>query len=237
MEYKHFSHQHNLNIHKVQAGQQLACSGCDGPCYHSVHACWQCNFFLHDHCANANRYVKHPSHGSHPLTLLPRPTYCSGTFLCNACGLAGNSFTYCCAPCEVDLHVHCAFLPPTVTHKSHQHQINLTYSTSTQNHRGTSPEFCKLCSKVLDSKHWSYTCATCDFGVHTFCATSEVALGLYQDSSDDAPSEPVPPATAANEEVIEVELTEEMIVELYKLRLQMQMEQIQQSMETIGRIS
>ncbi|THG22879.1 hypothetical protein TEA_022704 [Camellia sinensis var. sinensis] len=51
-----------------------------------LYVCWQCNFFLHDHCGNANRFIKYPSHPLHPLILLPSPTYCSGTLLCNACG-------------------------------------------------------------------------------------------------------------------------------------------------------
>ncbi|KAL0339550.1 UNVERIFIED_CONTAM: hypothetical protein Sradi_4471800 [Sesamum radiatum] len=82
MDYKHFSHQHTLTLYKVQPGQQFQCHGCHLPCNDSVFACWRCNFFLHDHCGNANRYVKHPSHSLHPLVLIPSPTYCSGSFLC-----------------------------------------------------------------------------------------------------------------------------------------------------------
>ncbi|KAF5941230.1 hypothetical protein HYC85_022397 [Camellia sinensis] len=129
MEYKHFSHHHNLNLYRVQQGQTFHCSGSETSCTSdSIYACWQCNFFLHDHCGNPNRFIKHPSHPSHPLILLPSPTYCSGTFLCNACGATGKSFSYCCATCEVDLHLHCAFLPPKVNHKSHTHELSLVHT-------------------------------------------------------------------------------------------------------------
>ncbi|PWA96824.1 cysteine/Histidine-rich C1 domain family protein [Artemisia annua] len=87
VEIKHFSHSHNLHIHCVhELGQQVNCSGCDSPCDNTkapVHVCYQCNFFLHDRCANARRYIKHPAHKSHPI--LPYPTYASNTFFCNAC--------------------------------------------------------------------------------------------------------------------------------------------------------
>lgn len=131
MDYKHFSHLHNLTIHRpYELGKQVVCSGCHFPCDNTktaVHACHQCNFFLHDHCANAGRYVKHPSHKLHPLILLPYPTYAGSTFICNACGRPGKSFSYCCALCEFDLHVGCAMLPVSVVSEHHEHELGLYY--------------------------------------------------------------------------------------------------------------
>ncbi|PWA52624.1 cysteine/Histidine-rich C1 domain family protein [Artemisia annua] len=89
MDYKHFSQSHNLHIHRVhELGQQVNYSGWDTPCDNTkapVHVCDQCHFFLHDHCANARHYIKHPAHESQPINLLPYPTYASNTFFCNAC--------------------------------------------------------------------------------------------------------------------------------------------------------
>ncbi|XP_059643060.1 protein VACUOLELESS GAMETOPHYTES [Cornus florida] len=222
MEYKHFSHQHSLMMYQVQQGQQLRCSGCESYCHDSVYACWPCNFFLHQHCGNANRYVKHPSHPLHPLILLPSPTYCSATFLCNACGAPGNAFSYCCALCEIDLHVHCAFLPPKVTHNSHPHQLGLICTNPADKVDQNTPNcICKICNKLLESKHWAYDCSKCDlFLVHTYCATKEVKLGLYPDDAA-SDSEAVPQNGCEGQP--EVELTEDAVVELYKLQLQMQM--------------
>ncbi|XP_073153526.1 protein VACUOLELESS GAMETOPHYTES [Henckelia pumila] len=186
MEYKHFSHPHTLTLYKVEAGQQqYQCHGCQLPCQGSnIFACWSCNFFLHEHCGNANRYVKHPSHPEHPLVLLPSPTYCSSSYLCNGCGAPGSSFSYCCPMCEVDVHVHCAYLPPNVTHKAHEHEVFLSFKLPDFN--GV-PVHCKICAKELNSKHWYYFCEKpeCGFRIHTFCATNEVKPGLYGDSQPD----------------------------------------------------
>ncbi|CAI9287638.1 unnamed protein product [Lactuca saligna] len=186
MEYKHFNHEHNLSMYQVQLGQQLRCSGCDKFCDKTIYACWHCKFFLHEHCGNATRYIRHPFHTPHPLILSPYPTYPSNCFLCNACGTTGTRFSYCCALCEVDLHVNCAFLPPKVAHKAHPHELLLNVSNRTQDQNATN-QVCKICRKSLDCKHWSYECGVCaNYGVHTLCATAEVKMGLYQmdDGSD-----------------------------------------------------
>lgn len=240
MEYKHFSHHHNLNIYKAQEGQQHHCHGC---CQllckdSSIYACWHCNFFLHEHCGNATRYVKHPSHPLHPLILVPSPTYCSGSFICNACGSPGTSFSYCCALCEVDLHLNCAFLPQIVSHRSHQHELMISYTytampESDQN-KG-SPELCKICTKPLGQKNWSYVCSTepeCDFQVHTFCATTEVKPGLYQDCDDPPDSEPSPHANTADQTDV---TPAEAVAELMQLQAQLQLaEQFAQMMASFN---
>ncbi|XP_071716890.1 protein VACUOLELESS GAMETOPHYTES-like [Rutidosis leptorrhynchoides] len=236
MEYKHFSHPHNLIIRRVyELGQQVNCSGCNSPCDNTttaVHACHQCNFFLHDHCANANRYVKHPCHKSHPLILLPYPTYAGNTFICNACGRPGKSFSYCCALCEFDLHVGCAFLPLAVTHQAHQHELGLFYGVSVVQRRGSNAnhEYCNICKNVLEERHWAYCCKNkCDFNVHTACATTEVVQGLYHDDGG-ATQEQGSVANGGN--VVEVELTEADLAALFDLKLQM----MAQSMATMGNI-
>ncbi|KAL1815216.1 hypothetical protein DCAR_0519461 [Daucus carota subsp. sativus] len=223
MEYSHFSHHHKLKIHQVTEGQTIRCSGCEKLCHSTVYACWQCNYFLHDHCASAARYIKkHPSDAQHPLVLIPKPTYCSGSFICNACGETGSSFSYCCVLCEIDLHVHCAFLPLRVSHKSHQHELKLYLGVI--NKKDEVPdEFCKICSKVLSLRNFCYYCLDCEFGVHTFCATNEVKPELYVVDDSVANTE----ATSSNTQAAAVNepTAEEVIVELYNLQLQMQMAQ------------
>ncbi|XP_051149959.1 uncharacterized protein LOC127264459 [Andrographis paniculata] len=195
MEYKHFSHEHNLSLYRVveveAVGAGQRCHGCQQPLRDSCNSssvlgCRKCNFFLHEHCGNANRYVKHPSHRLHPLILLPTPTYCSGSFSCDACGAPGSTFSYCCALCELDLHLHCAFLPPSVTHNAHPHDLSLTFQGT---RTGTDPQRCSVCTRLLSSRNWSYVCNRPEphcrhFQAHTFCATAQVKPGLYQD--DDA---------------------------------------------------
>lgn len=220
MEYKHFSHQHPLTLYKVeqQGGggghHQFRCHGCNLPCNDSIFACWICNFFLHEHCGNANRYVKHPSHPPHPLSLMAVPTYCSGSFMCNGCGAPGSTFSYSCPLCEVDLHVPCAYLPLKVSHKSHQHEIFLSFG---RKELSASPEYCKVCVKELSFKYWYYFCEKpeCDFRVHTFCATSEVKLGQYVDDGQEQGACDSSSSSPA----------EDVLAEMFKIQLQMQMAQ------------
>ncbi|XP_052173764.1 uncharacterized protein LOC127789051 [Diospyros lotus] len=219
MEYKHFSHPHNLKLYQVQQGQQLRCWGCHSPCQDSVYACWSCNFFLHEHCGNATRYVKHPYHRLHPLILVPRPTYTSGSFLCNACAAAGTSFSYCCAMCEVDLHVPCSFLPPTVNHPAHQHELSLSHVEFPATEASPTSN-CKLCHQLLQSRQWSYSCRKCDFSAHTFCATREVKPGLYQDDDDDG-DVPEPDSNGAGSS--SEAPAGDAVAELLKLQLEMEM--------------
>ncbi|KAG8371843.1 hypothetical protein BUALT_Bualt12G0005200 [Buddleja alternifolia] len=219
MEYKHFSHNHPLTLHKHQPGQQFHCHGCNLPCKDSTFACWSCNFFLHEHCGNANRYVTHPSHAHHPLVLVPSPTYCSGSFLCNACGAPGSSFSYCCALCEVDLHVYCAFLPPKLSCESHRHELNLSFGTP---ERMNSSDCCGVCGKEVRFRNWCYVCGElgCDFRVHTYCATSEVKLGVYR---DDGVEGNVP--GGGNHVRTEEMSPEEIVLEINRMRMEFEMAQ------------
>ncbi|KAK6162871.1 hypothetical protein DH2020_002712 [Rehmannia glutinosa] len=111
MEFKHFSHNHGLVFHQMPQGSEIHCSGCKAPASGDVYVCWQCSYFLHGQCFRAARSLKHPSHPLHPLTLVPFPTYPSGSFFCNTCNLGGDGFSYSCSACEFDIHVHCAHLP------------------------------------------------------------------------------------------------------------------------------
>lgn len=108
MDFKHFSHNHPLVLHRVH--EHTNCSGCKTPAQGDVYVCWQCRYFLHEQCYRAARSIKHPSHPMHPLTLVPFPTYQSNTYFCNSCSLSGDGFSYSCSECDFDLHVSCASL-------------------------------------------------------------------------------------------------------------------------------
>ncbi|XP_047320863.1 uncharacterized protein LOC124924924 [Impatiens glandulifera] len=109
MEMKHFSHDHALTLYHMAEGSETLCSGCKLPGLTTAYMCWQCQYFLHEQCFNAKRSIIHPSHSSHPLTLLPYSTYTSSSFLCNSCHLSGTGFSYACSHCDFDIHLHCAY--------------------------------------------------------------------------------------------------------------------------------
>ncbi|KAA0043741.1 uncharacterized protein E5676_scaffold352G005330 [Cucumis melo var. makuwa] len=170
-EYKHFSHLHDLELYQIQedqTNQQFRCSGCESLCTHGlVYGCQSCEFFLHEACATAPRSLQHPSHPSHHLTLLPSPTYPDGSFLCNACGATGTAFCFSCIPCDIDLHVDCGLLPQQLDLESHRHTLSLLFSPPSS--------ICNLCRRAIDSRYWSYSCSTCNFDIHTYCATTPTA--------------------------------------------------------------
>ncbi|KAG8391325.1 hypothetical protein BUALT_Bualt01G0176100 [Buddleja alternifolia] len=110
MEFKHFSHKHDLISHQMSQSSKIHCSGCKSPGLENAYVCWKCNDFLHEQCFHAARSLKHPSHPLHPLTLAPFPTYFPGSFFYKYCNSDGNGFSYSCSECEFDIHVHCAHI-------------------------------------------------------------------------------------------------------------------------------
>ncbi|XP_047320862.1 uncharacterized protein LOC124924923 [Impatiens glandulifera] len=133
MEMKHFSHDHALTLYHMAEGSETLCSGCKLPGLTTVYMCWQCQYFLHEQCFEAKRSIIHPSHPSHPLTLLPCSTYTSSSFLCNSCHLSGTGFSYACSHCDFDIHLHCAYT-------SSQSQPYSNYQPTSQTSQFTYPE-------------------------------------------------------------------------------------------------
>ncbi|XP_010265934.1 PREDICTED: uncharacterized protein LOC104603561 [Nelumbo nucifera] len=214
---QHFSHPHPLNPYdEAQESDGIRCSGCELVTLGSLFGCESCNYYLHEKCLNVGRWMEHPAHPNHPLTLLPVPTYPSGSFLCNACREDGSSFSLSCAHCEFDLHVQCASLPQTVVHEAHPHPLSLTFSYSNPklSHAESIAFSCDVCGEDVDLQGWLYLCVGCDFGDHLSCATSE--------------ARPPPPPPPANEPTSAVEemhrLTKEMQeFQLAAARCQLQM--------------
>lgn len=188
MEYKHFSHPHNLKLQPLQttnpSDSPPICSGCESAISESATAyiCSTCDFNLHEQCGNAVRGIQHPSHaGLHHLTLVPYTTYSAGTFLCRACGCTGGKgFSYCCPLCDFDLHVQCAQLPQVLVHDSHPlHSLLLVYN-STPPPAMSFTQFgymnqlvCNIYNLGMDGRFWSYNCYACNYHVHASCAVNK----------------------------------------------------------------
>ncbi|KAJ0027773.1 hypothetical protein Pint_36403 [Pistacia integerrima] len=166
MEFKHFSHPHipRLYVH---------CSGCESSFSGSAYSCAHCQYFLHEQCAKASRTLQNSTHSLHRLTLFPSTPYSAGSFSCNACGLPGTAFSFCCALCEFDLHVDCALSPQTVKHEAHPHELSLSFALP---HLEARPHNCPcgICHKVLDFNLWTYNCNGCNFHVHASCASNKI---------------------------------------------------------------
>lgn len=101
----------------------------------------------------------------------------------------------------------------------------------------TEQEYCNICKKVLEGRNWAYCCQSCDFNVHTGCATTEVVPGLYQDNLPECGmvggQGPVADGSGGSGNAVEVELTE---AELAKLMFDLKLQMLAQSMATSGKI-
>ncbi|KAL7204248.1 hypothetical protein ACSBR2_017341 [Camellia fascicularis] len=183
MENKHFSHPHNLSLHEIPKGAKIVCSGCNLPSSGLVYVCRQCNYFLHEQCFRASRSIKHPSHPLHPLTLIPYPTYTSGSFLCDSCGQTGSGFSFSCSNCDFDLHVHCACISQNTSTMDTESQTEVTGSNTIE-HESHPNHFLTLLSKPLYvngeficnacgeyGRDTEYNCSTCNFDLHVECAS------------------------------------------------------------------
>ncbi|KAJ0037574.1 hypothetical protein Pint_24111 [Pistacia integerrima] len=167
----HFSHPHPLQLSNYLPQQTPShppsCSGCKfklSPAF--IYTCTICNYFLHIPCSNLPQHITHPFHQTHTLTLLPNPIHPHCFFNCDACGKQGTGFSYHCPICNIHLHTHCSTMPLQLTHHSHLHHLNLTFSPPYPNKAFS----CDICNN-MGSKEWLYRCNLCEFDAHLACAT------------------------------------------------------------------
>nr|XP_016485423.1 PREDICTED: uncharacterized protein LOC107805842 [Nicotiana tabacum] len=172
---QHFSHPHILKLVNPTEAETLSCNACEKPNNPNFYGCNSCQYFLHENCLNAPRFLDHLSHPYHHLTLLPVPTYTNRSYTCKACGSDGNGYSFSCAACEFDIHLHCALLPHTVFLPQHRHELELIFdSPFDDDEEDESTVFvCDLCHDNADLNYWLYYCAECDFGTHLECGNSK----------------------------------------------------------------
>ncbi|CAN6464070.1 unnamed protein product [Victoria cruziana] len=178
----HSSHLHALQLFSSSHGYHKT-SCCDEPKATSlinakgrsnpIYGCSPCNIYIHKACAELVPFMRHPSHPSHTLTLVPTSPYFDGNSTCDACWKPVNGFSYHCTHCSFDLHTHCAFLPPAINQPtSHPHLLSLGFSS------GLSSTYeCDLCRKKIAAAAWFYHCQPCDFQAHVDCVDHQARQG------------------------------------------------------------
>ncbi|CAK9144775.1 unnamed protein product [Ilex paraguariensis] len=187
---KHFSHDHTLNLSKVEENGAKTCSGCEKNLSDFAYICTesQCTFSLHKSCFKLPIKIQHKSHLDHPLTLLSSPPYkADGEFTCNACLKNGGAFTYNCSICTFDLHVDCVSLPETVKREDHEHPLTLLYSSQHKNVAEEEEEdslvLCDVCHQAIHEISWVYHCHKCDYNTHLDCVNDE-EIPIQQSEED-----------------------------------------------------
>ncbi|KAF9624712.1 hypothetical protein IFM89_013250 [Coptis chinensis] len=185
---QHFSHDHPLELSKIQELPQnypSTCSGCNLRSSDWIYTCKACKYVLHIPCSQVPQVIQHPADPKHALNLVSRPAFPQDSLalhsltsfpqrlqglavpLCDACGEQVTGFRYNCTACDLDFHILCVSMPLSLKHQAHPHTLNLAFNSPYQT-KGFS---CDICQK-LGSNRWLYRCNACEFDVHLNCATS-----------------------------------------------------------------
>ncbi|PSS11564.1 Histone acetyltransferase, partial [Actinidia chinensis var. chinensis] len=167
----YFAHEHPMVLcdEKETDIGEIFCSGCPSPIKGEMYGCTQCQCFFHKSCAELPREIRHPSHKSHPLTLLqnlsqnPPLTFSDYEIInsqrCLGCNLPLWGTIYGCNKCFVFLHRFCLELPPHLNNRLHSsHRLFLNLESVTND---SSKFSCRACSK--DHAGFNYQCRKCDF--------------------------------------------------------------------------
>ncbi|XP_010538060.1 PREDICTED: uncharacterized protein LOC104812545 [Tarenaya hassleriana] len=166
----HFSHRHHhlrINEESRVYDDSRFCRACTLPVHYDggFYSCMQCDFTLHERCANLPRKLHHPLH-PHPFTLQIDNIgdwFGTGCFMCNICQRSCSGFMYQCPDedCDFKLDVRCASISEPFSFDGHLHPLFLTSSPGTTSS-------CQVCRseerKVLN-------CIECDFTLCIKCAT------------------------------------------------------------------
>jgi len=171
---RHFSHQQHYlkldeNTGKDYDDKKL-CQACITPIYSgNCYLCMQCDFILHEECANLSQQIHYPIH-PHMLTLV-------GGYdgvreyhddKCGACPwICKSGFFYKCSKDCLSflLHVQCATISEPLVHGSHMHPLFLTSKPYEE-------RVCWVCKKPRYFCQFkeTFNCIECDFALCFKCA-------------------------------------------------------------------
>ncbi|KAL1220797.1 Protein VACUOLELESS GAMETOPHYTES [Cardamine amara subsp. amara] len=161
---KHFSHDHNLRINKDggMLHESILCQACVFQiCSELFYNCEECDFILHEKCANLPRKKRHLC-DSLPFTL---DTNSEGeASKCYLCRQDFTGFRYMCLNRDIVLDVRCSSLSEPFVHESHQHPLYYT--------GGYCMSKCTACGDCTNREIYSalFNCDQCDFRLGFKCA-------------------------------------------------------------------
>ena len=171
------SHHLRLEIFKAYDGKKY-CRGCVLPIYEGqFYSCMECDFLLHESCANAPRMIRHPLY-PHPLTLNAAnegPGKNIAVFCCSACKRDGTGFYY---EHHTDyssfwLDLRCAMITEPFEYQGHIHPLFLTWNLPKETR-------CQLCKQKSDVS--LLNCMECEYIICFCCATIPYKVRYKHDS-------------------------------------------------------
>ncbi|XP_062163726.1 uncharacterized protein LOC133870582 [Alnus glutinosa] len=167
---RHFSHQHDLILCNEGFMEDMLCDGCVELISAPFYSCIQCNFFLHNRCAQLPRKKGLFFFHEHELTLVCND---NRLFYCDACARLSNGFGYICDTCYLTFDLQCCSHSQILKHKGHQHSLFLAINSNRR---------CHVCNYDSGGKPSIFVCINCDFALGLECATLPlVARHKYDD--------------------------------------------------------
>ncbi|KAG7584418.1 Zinc finger PHD-type [Arabidopsis suecica] len=156
---KHFSHDHNLRINKegMILHENTFCQACVFQiCSEPFYSCEQCDFILHQKCANLPRKKRHVC-DNQAFTL--ETNFEGGEFKCHLCNQRFTGFRYMPLTGVKCLDVRCGSISEPFPHGSHQHPLYYSNDMS---------KSCTACGERINRGRLS--CDECDFNLDFKCA-------------------------------------------------------------------
>ncbi|XP_010445418.2 PREDICTED: uncharacterized protein LOC104728082 [Camelina sativa] len=161
---------HSLKISMPNKSPQYAndrCHFCQCNLASPFARCTMCNINICILCLGSQPppTICKPKHHKHILTLLVRLV----TFICNACGVEGDSNPYVCLECNLMVHKDCIeMLPRVIGINRHDHRISHTFHLG----QGEGDWVFGVCRKTIDWVYGAFECSRCpSYAVHSRCAT------------------------------------------------------------------
>ncbi|XP_019085722.1 PREDICTED: uncharacterized protein LOC104710201 [Camelina sativa] len=163
----HFSHGCHLEF-EISSGVYVDgnkfCQACALPINdENLFVCVECDFILHEACAEAPFKKFHPLH---PHALKQKVVHENGVFICDACENLCNGFGYGCMEeyCDYILDVVCASASEPFNYQGHQHPLFLALPPNVE-------AMCHICKSTKDNKVLNCIAIECDFIICFECAT------------------------------------------------------------------
>ncbi|KAL9839922.1 putative chromatin regulator PHD family [Arabidopsis thaliana] len=170
----HFSHgcQMELETSGVHVGGNKFCQACALPINEeNFYICVECDFILHETCAEAPQKKFHPLH---PHALQQKVVHENDLFLCDACDRLCNGFGYECTfeDCDYILDVVCASASEPFNYQGHQHPLFLALRPNVK-------PMCHICKSTKDNQ--VLNCIEGDFIICFECATLPYVIRYKHD--------------------------------------------------------
>ncbi|KFK35150.1 hypothetical protein AALP_AA5G244900 [Arabis alpina] len=173
---EHFCHDHHyLKLEKYNSTRDSGkqCQACmRSITSHDFYNCVECDYFLHEVCANLPRQLDHALH-NHTLSMDPYPRHCDDyhALSCFICSRESSGWKYICkkgrGPCtKFQVDVNCVLVPECFTHESHPE--HLLFISSTYDHYDRKFR-CQGCKKECFRN--CLRCTICEFAICFKCST------------------------------------------------------------------